>query len=200
MKGKMNPDERGSSRYIVYLAIVVIGLIVVAWLHTEGRLTLTEDYRLSILIFGAVCAFLLSLWKSLRKSPEPKKTPEITLPTETKWREDIGSKIKKTKEIAAVIIFLVAFVFMEYNAFYVALAAYAVMRFVQYLLLEPQRKILEEVLAVAMIAGFIIIMILWAMTDFFFPVAAALFLLIFLILFLWLFWGRGFDRLWYKKR
>jgi len=196
----MNSDEKGSSRYIVYLAIVLIGLIVVAWLHTEGMITLTEDYRPSILIFGAVCAFLLSLWKSVRKRPEHKETPEITLPAEIKWREDIGSKIKKTKEIAALIIFLVAFVFTEYNAFYVALAAYAVMRFVQYLLLEPQRKVLEDVLAIVMIAGFLIIVIVWAMTDFFSPAGAALFFLLFLVSFVWLFWGGGFDKLWYKIR
>lgn len=142
---------------------------------------------------------LIALWRYLRKRQAREDTPLVFV-LENKWREDIGNKIKDTKEIAAACLFLVATFYVGYNAFSFLLVAYAVMRLAEYLLLESKVKILENVLAFAMIVGFFIVIIFWVPSDFFSPVLAVLFLVVFLIVFVMIFWVFGFDRVLYRIR
>jgi hypothetical protein len=171
----------------------VMFMTILTWFSIQE----IADDELNVTRILAVFFLLLFLWRYLRKSSAPKDTLLVS-PLENKWREDIGNKIKDTKEIAAACFFLVSSFYVGYNAFYFALAAYVVMRLVEYLLLESKVKILENVLAIAMIAGFFIAIMLWVTSDFFSPVLAILFLLAFCIVFIVIFWIYGFDRFLYR--
>lgn len=141
------------------------------------------------------------LWRYLQKRSEYKDTlPPVPYPVEYEWKQDFGNKIKNTKEIVGILVFLVMSFYVEYKAFYFAVAAYGIMEFAQYLLLESKREILESLLAVTMIAVFMIVIVLWVTSDFFSAGAVFLFLVVFCILFIWLFWGEGIDWLLYKIR
>ncbi len=173
----------------------IIFMTVVTWFSIREII----DDELNILRILAGFFILVSLWRYLQKRAAYEDTPIVSL-LERGWREDLGNKIKDTKEIIASCLFLVATFYVGYNAFFVALAAYVIMRLAGYLLLEPKVKILEDIFAVAMIAGFFIVIILWVPSDFFSPVAAVLFLIVFLIVFVMIFWIFGFDWFYYRIR
>ena len=168
-------------------------MTVVTWFSVQEIL----DDELTVTRILAVGVLLLFLWRYMRKSPAQEDNVIVSL-LESRWRADIGNKIKDTKEIAAACLFLVSSFYIGYNAFYFALIAYVVMRLAEYLLLEPKVKILENLFAIAMIAVFFIVIILWAASDYFSPVLAALFLLAFCIVFIMIFWIYGFD--WFLLR
>lgn len=174
-------------------------IIIFMTILTSSSIQDIASDRLNILRILAVVFLLLFLWRYLRESPAQKE-PQLVSPLESRWREDIGNKIKDTKEVAATCLFLILSFYVGYNAFYFSLVAYAVMRLIEYFLLESRVQILENVFAFAMIAGFFVVIILWAASDFFSPVLAALFLLAFCFAFIMIFWIYGYDWFLYRVR
>jgi small-conductance mechanosensitive channel len=180
---KINSDS-WLSNYIQFVLVVVAASAVFVWLHTQEGIPLVESLGYTVLITLALAAILKAFQKYVQKNRSVSPGAAV-LPEETRWRADIGKKIKKTKEIAAVVSFVVAFIFTGYNAAFIAAAVYALMRFIQYLLLEPQWKIRKDICAVIAIAGFLGIIILWAAhPSIFSPVLAFLLLLVFCFLFI----------------
>lgn len=196
MKSWIEPDKKGQSPDIVFLVFVVIALIIFGMdLSEVAGLDdiLGENPELTILTVIAGVALVVSVLIYLKRS-EHKVTPTgMTFPAEIKWRENLGNRIKETKVIAALISFLIAAVFIGRSAFYLAFAVYAGLRFAQYLFLNPKREIFKDALAIIMIVAFLVIVIIWARVDIFFPAGAVLFVIFFLLLFMYLFWGGGLD-------
>lgn len=196
MKSWMKPDEKGQSPDIWFFVFVLIAVIIfridiseVAGLDD----ILGETPELTILMITAGAALVVSLWNYSRRS-EHKETPAgMTFPTEIKWRENVGNRIKETNAIVALISFLIAAVFIGLNAFYLAFAVYTGMRLAQYIFLGPKREILRNALAIIMIVGFLVVVIVWVVVDIFFPTGAVLFVIFFILLFVYLFWGGGLD-------
>lgn len=192
----MKPDEKGQSPDIAFFVFVLMALIIFGMdLSEVAGLDdiLGENPELTALMIAAGVALVGSVLIYLKRS-EHKVTPTgMTFPAEIKWRENLGNRIKETKAIAALISFLIAALFMGRNAFYLAFAVYAGLRFTQYLFLNPKREILKDALAIIMIVVFLVIVIIWAKVDIFFPAGAVLFVIFFLLLFMYLFWGGGLD-------
>ena len=178
------------------LAVAFLAIFTLIWLYVP------ETYdKLNIERILAVAFLLLFSWRYMRKRSEYKDSqPVVSVPAEYKWKQDFGSKVKNTKEIVGILVFLVMSFYFEENAIYFAVLAFGAMRLAQYLLLEPKREILESLLAIVLIAGFVIVIALWAASRFFSAGLAALFLVAFFILFIWLFWGDGLDWVLYRIR
>lgn len=183
MKGHKRTEEND-----VTLAVVLV-VFISLWRYIPE----TVD-KLTIGRILAVLLLLPFLWRYLKKRSEYRDTlPPVPYPVEYEWKQDFGNKIKNTKEIVGLSVFLVTSFYVEYFAFLYALAVYGIMEFAQYFLLESKRKIFENLLAVTMIVVFMIVIVLWVTSDFFSAGAVFLFLAAFLILFVWLFWAEGID-------
>jgi small-conductance mechanosensitive channel len=195
---KINSDS-WLSNYIQFVLVVVAASAAFVWLHTQEGILLVESLGYTVLITLTLAAILKAFQKYVQKNRSVSRSVSpgaAALPEETRWREDIGKKIKKTKEIVSVVSFVVAFVFTGYNAAFIAAAVYALMRFIQYVLLEPQWKIRKDICAVIAIVGFLGIIILWAShPSIFSPVLAFLLLLVFCFLFIVHFYLGGLGSL-----
>jgi hypothetical protein len=189
-------DEKSKLSDSVFLIFAIIALI---FLRTDipeiTRLDniLGEDPEFTILVIIAGSALVIMLLHYVKRSEHGVTPPATTSPTEVKWRENTGNRIRETKGIVALISFLIAGVFMGYNALYLAFAVYVCMRLAQYLFLNPKRETLKDALAIIMILVLLVVVIVWVAVDILFPEGTVLFVIFYILLFVYLFWGGGLD-------
>ena len=193
MKGLLRPDERGQSPDIAFFVFVVIAVLLYQIDISEiSGLDgiLGENPELTLLMIIAAAALMISLLNYMKRS-ERRETPEMTFPSEIKWREDMGTRIRETRVIATLSSFLIAAVFIGNSAFYFAFAVYIGMQFAQYLFLKPRTEIFKDALAIVMIIVLLLGVIILTMVIS--PLVAFLFFVFYVLLFMWLFWGGGLD-------